>query len=164
VTVYTGTPTTLVAGDTSQLVTKFNDHRDALLAVSEPLTAYVPTYTGITIGNATVLAAYQQTGKWVRGHVKITFGGTSSFSATTLLVTLPVAADANWAANCPVGSAFLLDGSVGSATRTIATPITSSSTAVFFVTNATGGTVTNLVPWTWASTDILAFNFEYEAS
>lgn len=165
-TVYTGTPTTLVAGDTSALVTKFNDHRDALLAVTDALTSYTPTYAGITgIGNATVSAKYQQVGKLVRGHVRIVFGTTSTFAAagTTITVSLPVATHASIASNHPIGPAFFLDAGV-SGTRTIGTAITTTSTTVFFVTPTVGQTVLTSVPWTWANTDTLAFSFEYEAA
>lgn len=89
-TVYTGTPSTLVAGDTSALVTKFNDHRDALKAISEAWTSYVPTLVNLTIGNGTMVAAYSRVGKLIHFRVRIVFGNTTNISAA-VTVGLPAA-------------------------------------------------------------------------
>jgi hypothetical protein len=167
VTTWTGTAPTFTAGVNTGNVARLNDFRDAIKATSEALTTYVPSLAGITaIGNGTMTASYQRVNKLVRGHVKITMGSTTTFGATTFLIGLPVATHANWATNCPVGSAFFFDNSVGSATRTAGVAVTVSSTTVMLLAAnlASNQTVTNLVPWTWATSDVLSLNFEYESA
>lgn len=162
-TTFTGTIPTIASGDTTTVPTNLATYRDALKALSEAQTAWTPTYTNITIGNAVVSAKYLQVGKFVRGHLNIVFGSTSSFGAGSLLSSLPVAPHASIATGHPVGHCYFLDNSAGSASRTIGSMVTSGGN-VFFVTNATGGTVSNTVPWTWAVSDVLACTFEYEAA
>jgi hypothetical protein len=163
---YTGTPTTLVAGDTSALVTKFNDHRDALKGLSSALTTWAPTPSGgiTAFGNAVVVAKYQQVDKWVRGYVKVTMGTTTTFAAAAVAISLPVTAHADQNPFVPLGSAFFFDNSVGTTSRTFGTAWVASTTVANFNTPTAGGNVTNLVPWTWATSDILAYTFEYEAA
>lgn len=160
------TPRTWVAGETVTAAHMNAEVRDALTGVQAAWTSYTPTYAGINaIGNASVSAKYSQVGKCIRGYVKITMGSTTTFSATTFLIGLPVDAAANIGANHVVGSAFLLDSSVGSTTRTAGVVVTTAaSTVMILAANlASSQTVTNLVPWTWATGDVLDFNFEYEA-
>jgi len=53
--------------------------------------SWTPTWSGLTIGNATVNCQYAQIGKTVIAKVNVTLGSTSSVSAVTTL-TLPVTA------------------------------------------------------------------------
>lgn len=116
-----------------------------------------PTYTGITIGNATVVARYQQYGKTIFGDFLMTVGSTTTFSATTLAVSLPVTPHDAGAA---LGVAMFLDASP--VARTIGIAFESSG-AASFLTSA-GSLVTNTVPQTWAVSDSLRFEFKYEAA
>lgn len=161
------TPRTWVAAEVVTVAHMNTEVRDALIGVQAAWTSYTPTYSGISaIGNATVSAKWSRVGKSVSGHVKITMGSTTTFSAATFLIGLPTATHADIAVNHAVGPAFLLDNSVGSATRTAGTAVTVSSTTVMILAAnlASNQTVTNLVPWTWATGDILSFGFEYEAA
>lgn len=124
-------------------------------------TAYTPTLGGITIGNGTVSAYYAVVGKTTHVRVKITAGTTTSFSAVALTVSLPVAASAAGYDQVPMGTAYLLDASIGSASRTPAVAVQSGN-AAFFVTPS--GTVSNTVPWTWTTSDQLNFTATYEAA
>lgn len=151
-------PRTWVAGETVTAALLNTHVRDNLKAIGDPLTSYTPSYTGLTIGNATVTAKYLQAGKLVIGEVKIVFGSTSSFSAG-FTVTLPVAAAV---INLPVGSIYLNDTSAG-ANRTGAALVQSGGTTVAFIDGA-GALVTNTSPWTWANGDTISFPFTYEAA
>lgn len=165
-TTYTGTPPTFAGLDNATVVANLNLFRDALKALSQAPTAYVPSYAGISaIGNAVVTAQYQRVDKWITGDVNIVMGSGTTFAATTFLIGLPVAAQAGLATNHCVGAGFLLDNSAGSTSRTNCHAITASSTTVFLVPGGSpGGTVTNLVPFTWAVNDTLSFQFRYPAA
>lgn len=101
---YTGAPATLVAGDTSALVTKFNDHRDALKAMTEAADTYTPTLTNITIGNGTTTAAYARATKWIDFRVRILFGSTTTIGGS-VTISLPVTGISTpQIVNCFIGS------------------------------------------------------------
>lgn len=124
-------------------------------------TAYTPTLSGITLGNGGLAATYARVGKTVTVRIRFAAGTTTTFSATTLRFTLP----SNFATNydqLPLGPAYFLDSSVGSPSRTAGAAIATSANQVFLVTNATGGTVTNAVPWTWADQDLITMTVTYE--
>lgn len=125
-----------------------------------PWTAYTPALMNITIGNGTVRARYQQVGKTVTGEVLITAGSTTTFSAATLSVSLPVA-PLNASVNDCIGSAFAVNGSSG--TRNIGIVAVTAGSA-FFVGPAAGNTWTSTVPFTWGTTATLSFSFMYEAA
>ena len=161
------TPRTWTASEVVTATHMNTEVRDALVGVQAAWTTYSPTYSGISaIGNATVSAKWTRVGKSVRGHVKITMGSSTTFSAATFLIGLPVATHADIAVNHAIGPAFLLDSSAGSASRTAGVAVTVSSTTVMILAGnlASNQTVTNLVPWTWTTSDILSFGFEYEAA
>lgn len=52
-------------------------------------TSWTPTFTNLTIGNATVTGAYVQLGKTVLARLRVVFGTTSAMSTNPFL-TLPV--------------------------------------------------------------------------
>jgi hypothetical protein len=140
-----------------------NTHvRDNLKAIGDAWTTYVPTYTGITaIGNATVVAKYMQAGKLVQGYVKITVGSTTTFGATTLSVTTPVTPAIG---NLAIGSIFLYDNSTGDTRGGSLYHQAAGTGTTGFLASGTTTPATNLVPWTWATSDIIAFSFTYEAA
>ena len=49
-TTWTGTPPTFTAGVATGNVTRLNDIRDALKALSEAWTAYTPSWTALGVG------------------------------------------------------------------------------------------------------------------
>lgn len=133
---------------------------------SSSFSTWTPTYAGISaIGNAVVNARYFQTGKLVNAWYQVTFGTTTTFSAAFLTVSLPVTAHASYIQGSAVGSGYAMDGGAASTRRGFTTVIASSG-AVFFVVDslAANASVSNTVPWTWASTDILTFHAMYEAA
>ena len=154
-------PRTWVAGETVTAAMGNTHWRDNLKAIGDPWTTYVPTYTGISaIGNAVVSAKYLQAGKLVIGEVKITMGSTTTFAAATLSISTPTTAIV--APNQAIGSAFLYDSSASAFRTGVVISQTAGATAI--VVDNAAGAATNLIPWTWATSDIVTFAFTYEAA
>jgi hypothetical protein len=155
------TPRTWVAGETVTAALMNTHVRDNEKAIGDAWTTWTPTFSGgiSAIGNATVTAKYLQAGKLVIGEVKVTMGGTTSFAAAAISITAPV----NFAvtSSLAVGPAYMVDVSANLGYVGVATPL--SATAFGIGYNGTAG-ATNLIPFTWASTDILSFSFTYEAA
>lgn len=128
-------------------------------------TTWAPTYTGITIGNATVSARYKQIGKTVHVSFFMTVGSTTTFSTSYLAVSLPVASFVT-TTNFPLGSGFAFDASAGTNSRMVLGAYLLSQAAYFVYGDAAiaARTLSNLVPWTWASGDQLGFTATYEAA
>jgi hypothetical protein len=131
-----------------------------------PWTAYTPTYTtGITVGNGTVDAKYQQIGKMVNVTFQFTLGSTSAITGLPR-VSLPVAASSVLYA--VVGTTGFGDYGVGvypalaifeTTTRVYLGAITASGT--YAVETAA---VSATVPFTWTTNDYINFYLTYEAA
>jgi hypothetical protein len=167
VTVYTGTPTTLVAGDTSALVTKFNDHRDALKALTEAPGTYAVTWTASAgapaIGNGTLTGKYTQANKWVDFQIELVVGTTTTFgtAGATWRFTAPVA-PASTQRHRYRGTAY----NNGVADYPIWFRWVSGGPYFEVVCDATTAgnpdrIVTDTVPFTWGSTDVLMVQGRY---
>lgn len=145
----------------------FNVHlRDNFKAIGDAWTSYTPAWTGSTtnpvIGNGTIAGRYMQAGKYTTFRVVITMGSTTTYGSGQYSVSLPFAASS---ATFHMTDAFYYDGSNRKGYgRTLA----SGTTAALFTPGTTAGgadrTVTNLVPFTWANTNILVVSGTYEAA
>jgi hypothetical protein len=100
-----------LSGTTAQFNTALSDNDFATLAGTETLTnktlstgtkvgaattdlsgawaAYTPTFTNLTIGNATVVARYMQVGKTLHIRLAIVGGTTTAFVAAPMTASLP---------------------------------------------------------------------------
>jgi hypothetical protein len=154
-------PRTWVAGETVTAALGNTHWRDNLKAIGDAWTSYTPTFSGgiSAIGNAVVIAKYMQAGKLVKGHVKVTMGSTTTYAGSNIGITAPTTMAI--ASNFPIGPGMALDASAG--LFYTVTPIAVGSSGIALFANATGG-VTNTVPFTWTTSDILAFSFSYEAA
>ncbi len=129
-------------------------------------TAYTPTLAGITIGNGTINGRYIRLGDRVMGRVTITFGSTTTMSGT-VTVALPFDNDSNYGTNHPIGRCFFSDAN---STDYIGTFLLGTNVGNVNVINATAtyaynsGSISSTVPFTWASTDQILIQFEYEAA
>ena len=92
-TTFTGAISSLTAGTTT-LSTPVNNHRDALKAVSEAWTAYTPTGTNFTVGDGTLSGRYARVDKLIHIRVNFAAGATTTYTASGMTLTLPVAAHA----------------------------------------------------------------------
>lgn len=130
--------------------------------------SWTPTWTNLTVGNATVQAKYIQTGKMVAFRLILTFGNTTSISGSVSL-TLPANASTGYAGgdNGIFGGAKIYDS--GTAAYYGIIEYSSTSTMVVKVWSAGGTYVSNAnlsstVPMTWTTNDALYLWGVYEAA
>lgn len=124
--------------------------------------SWSPSYTNVTVGNGTVVAKYKQVGKTITGEFSLTFGNTTSFSGE-VSIGVPVTAAR---ASRNVGVANILD--TGAANKPGVAILSDTSNFKVYVVTGTNDTrmnlVSNTVPQSWTTGDILTFNFIYEAA
>lgn len=157
--------TTRVAGDTIQPA-HVNDIQDEVAAVETKLleawTAFVPTWTNLTIGNGTLTARYYQIGKLVHFKVDLILGSTTSITGGVSF-TLPVTAIAG--SNRCLGCGELFD--TGSTSYPAILRQASTTTVAIIGDNGTSLTqISASVPFgaAWANTDEMHVSGVYEAA
>lgn len=130
-------------------------------------TLYAPDITGSaggtwTKGTATVSVYYMRMGRTVFVNGEIVMGSTTSFAAISgsFILNLPFAARNNIPGH--VGSGHAIDASPTA--REVLACRLNSTTHVFFIIGNTGSTVQTAAPWTWAQSDILAFQLIYDTT
>lgn len=124
--------------------------------------AWTPNISTGTLGNGTSVGRYIQIGKTVIANGLITRGSTTSF-ATGLVVDLPVTGQSTVvqaAASVVYGQGLLLSVGAG---------LLSTTNITFVAQNAAGtylssATLTNSIPWTWATGNTVTFQVIYEAA
>lgn len=129
-------------------------------------TAFTPTWTNLTVGNATQTCAYIQIGKLIIARFRLVFGSTTVVSGTPQ-ATVPVTAHAN---------ALRTEGEVAiyrdaSATTNYAgiVALTLTTAVQFLRENVAGATdamagVSSTAPFTWATSDEICGTIMYEAA
>lgn len=174
-----------LSGTTAQFNTALSDNDFATLAGTETLTnktlstgtkvgaatndisgawtSFTPTWTGLTIGNATVDAKYMQIGKTVHFFISATMGSTTTFSGA-FTATLPVTARIGAEYRFPIG---MKDVSAGN--NYFGTTFNHSTTVMNLAMTggANGllpGTLGPTGPFTWAVSDLLTISGTYEAA
>jgi hypothetical protein len=126
-------------------------------------TSYTPSLTALTLGNGTLTAKYQQIGKTIIASIYLLWGSTTSASGQWF-ISLPFA---NSTVNdTPIGSARFLDSGTQ---NYVGVALVSSTRIAPTILNVAGTyptftTVTQTVPYTWATNDVLATVVVYEAS
>ena len=139
-----------------------------LNAIGGAWTSYTPTWTGLTVGNATQDSRYIKAGRLVVMQMKLTFGSTTSVTGTPEF-TVPVALDGSYTAFSPVGNAHYLDSSADNGFFSNLVPNVGLTGVRCFVT-LTSGThaqaqnVSSIVPFTWAVSDVMQGLLVYEAA
>lgn len=157
--VWTGTVPTHAAGGKVRGPDE-DTQDDILTALVTAWTAYTPVWTAngtaVSLGNGTVTGKYRQVGKWVTAQVILTMGSTTTFGTSFYLFTLPVTAltTAGY-----LGAAKFLDA--GTQDRNGVSYLF-STTQVVATSNA--GAAGQLVPHTWANTDVFTIQIDYEAA
>ena len=126
---------------------------------------YIPQFTNVTIGNATVVAKYQKKEKRVDYDIKITFGNTTSLAASPI-ISLP---STNFFSDTVIdpclATCFLRDVSVNA--TIIAMVRVSSATqlivSIMAVSGAliTTGALSSTSPFTWTTGDIISISGTY---
>lgn len=129
------------------------------------LFSWTPTWTNLTIGNATVDAKFSLSGKVLFFRLKLTWGNSTSSTGTGNRFSLPVNMASAYNDNDMIGIGTSLD--VGSAAYITWARWGTSSTLDALIGSA-GGTfvgqnnVTSTAPFTWATGDILQTTGSYE--
>lgn len=125
--------------------------------------SYTPVATGLNIVNGSLQGRYTRIGNTVTLQIQYTAGSLDTFSGT-FTFSLPTTSRSTQATGFPMGSSFMLDGGASS-TRRSGTACKASGTTLFILVDslASSATVTQSVPWTWASTDTLYISGTYES-
>lgn len=128
--------------------------------------SWTPTWTNLTVGNATVNSHYVQIGKTVHFYINLTLGSTSSVSGDVSF-TLPVTASSNFTTSQPIGIVRIRDSGV--ATYMGNTEIKSNADAYARVHNASSTyvaqqSISSTIPMTWATGDTMQIEGTYEAA
>ena len=125
------------------------------------LTSYTPTWSNLTVGNATQDWAYQIVGDIVTVTGSITFGSTTAMG-TNPYMTLPITAYSG----AVQLRGFAALGDSGTATY-IASPISVDTVGVYYFCTLTNGTfasegvTTATVPFTWTTNDFIRATLIY---
>lgn len=119
--------------------------------------SYTPTLGNITLGNGSLDCRYMRSGRKVTYINKLTFGSTTSVSGSMLLQLPPIAPDAWYTVNTPLGDVVGLDQGIAVYHgRAIATGNTLSNREYHPTNQASPAAGYNgTTPFTWANTDQL---------
>lgn len=138
--------------------------------------SYTPTFTNLTVGNGTLNSTYVQTGKDVTVRGSLVLGSTSSVGSNPYF-TLPATQSSNYSVATdnftPVGGVSYRDVSAG-----IVYPgyisignISGTGNALFLyivsqaaASAASMTALSSTTPYTWATGDVLKWQFEYEVT
>jgi hypothetical protein len=135
------------------------------LVITPAVTTYTPTWTATTtnpvLGNGTLVAKYCRKSDVILGSVALAMGSTTTFGTGSYNISLPVVAAA--LSVDQISSGIMVDISTGNR-YVIAVAIASgSANARFFVSGITTQ-ITESSPFTWASGDLLYFQFSYRCA
>lgn len=144
------------------------DYLDAFMSGGDVAwTSYTPAFTGLTVGNGTIVAKWMRVGRMVHVRFHLTLGSTSSV-AGAVTVALPITAVAypGTAGTTPFGLARHFDGA-----NAFEGVIIYSSTSVARIgvydasaTHLKAVDLSSTIPFTWGTGDELAGQFCYEAA
>jgi hypothetical protein len=122
---------------------------DSTLGVVTNWTSYTPTTASITIGNGTMVARYYRIGKTVHYFAKFTLGSTSAIAADAS-ISPPFTSAQDY-----VGSATYYDTSA-------AVYYNGFTKSNFLGYQGLYGYISNTVPMTWATGDVIRVSATYE--
>jgi len=129
-----------------------------------PWTAYTFTPSGLTVGNGTLTARYQQIGKLVNLEIEFLFGTTSSITG---LVVFGLPVTAKLGSYTMAGTVSLGRYAVGNWVGITGLQTTSNFYLATILTSGTYGfeaVVSSTVPFTWGNLDRIAVRMTYEAA
>lgn len=161
-------PTATAGTSTTQLATTaFVTTADQLLGT---YTTYTPTFTNLTVGNATIDSAYCQVNNWVHYYGTIALGSTSSITGNIVL-SLPINCNTVFSTH-PIQFGFATYRDVSAATAYQGFGARSNATSIVFsvadvsATYMTAVNVNATVPFTWtpADGDRISWNLYYRAA
>jgi hypothetical protein len=129
-------------------------------------TSFTPTWTNLTVGNATNVGSYLRIGKTVQVNYRIALGTTSVMTGGPLRVTLPFTASIVQG-NPFCGGAYIVDNGTGGYEGWAI--VGGGDNAIIFAINSAGTyalptNITSTVPMTWTTGDELNIGLTYEAA
>jgi hypothetical protein len=147
-----------------------NDNISSSAAISlsklagDAWTSFTPTFTNLTVGNGTLVGAYQQIGKTTLVRVKLTFGSTTSVAGVIQLTT-PVSVNSAYAQYTVLGGAAAVDSGTGVANANVIF-YGSGKVAMAYQANTTAAYSewTTAVPFTWTTNDSFHLQYTFEAA
>lgn len=154
-----------IAGNATTYATAADDQGDYV--PMDAWESYTPTLANITLGNGTVVAAFQRIGRTIHYRIKFTFGSSSSMGSNPT-VTLPVACIAAYGAETDtLGQVQISDA--GTADFVGIARLVNTTTVRLMVVGVAGTYgnhvgFTATVPMTWATNDGFAVVGTYEAA
>lgn len=126
--------------------------------------SWTPTWSGLTLGNATVVAKYTRIGRTIHFRLSYVHGSSSTMGNHTF--TLPVAAHADYAGQHPMGIVDISDagtanygGTLWWVSSTTVRPVSDNGAA-----NGQRALITSSAPFTWVATDAYRCSGTYEAA
>lgn len=163
--------TRLAVGANDSLLTADSGEATGLKWVAGTWDAWTPTWTNLSLGNGTVVAAFKKIGKSIFCRLSLVFGNTTSITGSVSF-TLPVtrAALGGTATITPIGNAQFFDASTGTIYSGVIWPRSANQTEGFLIRlSVVGADVTAVVlsataPFTWTTSDEIACEFFYEAA
>lgn len=126
---------------------------------------WVPSWTNVTIGSATVVASYCQIGKLVKCRLSVVWAADTSasgsfiFSLPVTSISYPATAVTNVLGNC-----FILDAGTGAFGGQVNWASTTTATVRYFDASALITAFSSTAPMTWTTNDVLGISFSYEAA
>ena len=138
---------------------------------SWPWRSWTPSWTNVTVGNGTVVAAYSQTGKTVNFHLRFTLGSTSSISGS-ITFSPPVAPLAELYLAATEGYVFgnvkFLDAATAAYLGYLQFGTGSTNISILALNTAASygqqSTTSSTIPFTFGTSDIIVCTGSYEAA
>jgi len=128
------------------------------------LQSYTPTFAGLTVGNGTLVAAYNQTGKWINVRLSLVLGSTSSVSGSVIL-TLPVTSISGYRTDSILGNSVYNGGTYGPGFVVWASTTTAKLQIIAANSTYVGGfDISSSTPFTWGTGSVLTAQFAFEAA
>lgn len=132
--------------------------------LAEPLQTFTPSWTGVTVGNATNSGWYKRSDGWCEVAAKFTLGSTSAITGLPV-ITLPFTAGTGIVAPQFQG---LFNDTGTSFYSVIASPASTTTVSLYSVlasgTYAAIATTSSTVPFTWVTGDIIEFSGRFPMS
>ena len=165
------TPTNVSTGDVLTASKWNQDVVENWNSIGGAWTSYTPTWTNLTVGNATQDSAFIAAGKLHIVRIFLKFGSTSSISGIPE-ITLPngVSFSSGYAVTTIVGTGGLRDASGGTDYTAILMRSGSTAARLRFLaeqvnaTYAAASAISASIPMTWAVDDEISGTFTFEAA
>jgi hypothetical protein len=126
--------------------------------------AYTPIWTSLTVGNGSNTSTYTRINNFVHYEGKLTFGSTTSITASAPQFSLPITANLS----------FIASGNIVYSDAAVATylgfPLQIATTTVYlFIQNfatayGTEVAVNATIPFTWATGDSITWSLNYQVA